>query len=621
MTPPGLAPVVDRRLCGPFATATVDFAVAGRIVERDGWVVAADMRLDAPGDEGTFLEGLARHGADFPDRIDGDFAVALWDQARRTLWLGRDFIGARPLVWTWKPGQWLAFSSLPKGLHGADLASRRPDPVAQAVRLRQSFFRGGDSGFLDVAYVPAGHSLRFGPGDEAPRLHRAYRPDPGSVGAWRGTPQDAADALRGLIDAAVKRRLPAGGLAASHLSGGLDSSAITVLAARGMRARGGRVLALSMTTARAIGPGHLDERPLIDAVLAQEPDVEHVVAHDALRLPGQEEEPDWPGGLVGGPDDQMMARAAASGATRVLSGVGGDEGATYNGANLYAALLRAGRVGAVARELPARARVDRVSLHAALFGRLLSPLRPRWVRRPSTSPMDPTLGVLRFLKPAVRHDVLSRSMPPILQTNSPRERVTAFTDHHIPSRCAYFAIMAARHGIAVSFPLLDRKVVDFMLSLPLDMFVSDGYARQPFRRAMKGILPDQVRLAQVKVGLFDQRFVDYAARKDDLLRAARALRASPSADDIIFDLDAVIAGLESLPGADSLDRATSGGRLALAPGTPPWLPLMAVECLIAAHRATALQTGPGAPEGSAPRGVDGPDHSHSIVPGGLDVTS
>lgn len=586
MTPAGHAPAVSHHRRGPFAVATADFSVRGTgIVERDGWVIAADMRLDSPGDEGTFVHGLAQNGADFPDRIDGDFAVALWNDASRTLWLGRDFIGARPLAWTLQDGKWLAFASLPKGLHGAGLAAETPDPIAQAIRLRQSFYRGSDSGFVDIAYVPAGHSLRFGPGDRKPHLHRAYRPDVRAVGTWRGTPEQAAETLRYLMDAAVKRRLPADGPVASHLSGGLDSSGITVLAARGMRQRGGRVIALSMTTTRPIGPVHLDERPLIDAVLAQEPDVEHIVAHDKLRMPGQEEDPDWPGSLVDGPDDQMMARAAAAGATRLLSGVGGDEGATYNGANLYAALFRQGHLGALTREVPARARVDGASVLATLRNRLLLPLRPRWARRPSASPMDPALGILRFVKPVFRQDVLARSMLTILQTNTARERVTAFSDHHIPSRCAYFSIMAARHGIAVSFPMLDRKVVDFMLSLPISMFVSEGYARQPFRRAMQGILPDAVRLAQVKVGLFDQRFIDCAERKEDLLQIARALQGSPSAERIIFDLDAIIAGLELLPGPERRDQLTAGGRIALPPGTRPWLPLMAVECLIAACRA------------------------------------
>lgn len=590
MIPEGLSPAVSRQTHGRLSMAILDFSHEGaRPVEKDAWIVAADVRLDVFSDcpEQIFLTSLATHGADFPDRINGDFAVAMWEQKQNVLWLARDFIGARPLAWTLRAGRWFAFASLPKGLHKAGVASAIPDQPAHAIRLRQSFFRGSDSGFAEIAYLPAGHSLRFSVEDQAPQIHRAYRPDESAVGKWTGTRDAAARKLKTLLDEAVRRRLPTDKPVACHLSGGLDSSAITALAAKAARGRGAGVIALSMTTLKPIGPAQLDERPLIEALLKQYPDVEHHVVHDCLHMPGQPEDTDWPGGVIGGHDDQMMALAAKAGADRVLSGVGGDEGATYNGANLYAALFLKGDMRTLARELRSRARTDGKSLKATIRARLLKPLLaklPMTRRGPSRSPMDAASGILRFVKPAFRSEILDRSMQPILQANTPRERVTAFADHHIPSRCTYFSIMAARHGLAVTFPMLDRTVVDFMLSLPLHHFVHDGYSRQPFRTAMEGILPDEVRLAQVKVGLFDERFMGYAELKEKLLLSLDLLRASVDGQSMIFDLDAIGAGLRLLPDAARLDDISQLGRAALDRDTPPWLPLMAVECLIAAHR-------------------------------------
>ncbi len=594
MTAPGLAPSVTRRREGALGMAVLDFTGRGEgLFEREGWIAAADLRLDRGGGapDAWLVDAVQRHGPDFPDRIDGDFAVALWQREAATLWLGRDFIGARPLAWTMRPGQWFAFASLPKGLHGAGLASAEIDPVALGVKLRQSFFHGADSGFADIAYLPAGHSLCVGAdAATAPRPHRAYRPDPRHVGSWRGSPAQAADTLRTLVTDAVAARMPPEGPVACHLSGGLDSSAITVLAAREARRRGGRVLALSMTTAQAIGPADRDERPMIAAVLAQEPDIDHALEHDGVRMPGQREDPDWPGSVIDGFDDRIMARAAATGADRVLSGVGGDEGATYNGAGLYARLLRQGALRTLAREIPARARHDGVPVARAIVDRLIVPLLPgrarRLIRR-RPSAMDDTHGTLRYLHPGLRARVRARSMAPILQSNTAAERVTAFADHHIPSRCTYYAILAARHGIAVSYPLLDRRIVDFMLSLPPSLFVADGVARQPFRTAMRGILPDTVRLARHKVGLFDQRFEDYAARKPALLGALAALRTESSNAATLFDLDAIAAGLDQLPEPGSApDRAGSRHRR-----IAPWEPMIAVECLIAASRLAAAETG------------------------------
>lgn len=598
MTHPGLSPAVARRLDGPLGLAVLDFASAGpEIPEIDGRLVAADARLDrrATAAETAFVEAVERHGANFPDRVDGDFAVALWWRDRGELLLGRDFIGVRPLAWTWRPGRWFAFASLPKGLHRSGLARPDIDQGAVASFAAQVYFSGSDSVFADIACLRAGHSLTVRLDDRAaPVPHRAYRPDPGQVGRWRGSPEEAAATLRRLITEAVESRLPATGPVACHLSGGLDSSAITVLAARAARRRGERTLALSWMAPTPMGPTEYDERPLIAAVLEQEGDLEHVLVHNILPRRDLLDDEDWPGTPIGGHDDQMAA-AAAFATDRILSGVGGDEGATYNGPNLYFHLLKAGRLRQLARELPARARSDGQSLWRAVRGRLVSPLVPRPLRmlrrRLKGFPMiaDPKAGLGRYLTPAARDAAAARRLKPILTDNSAQERTRAFADHHIPSRCTYYAVMAARHGLAVTYPLLDRRVVDFMLSLPNHLFLADGQSRQPFRRAMRGILPDIVRLAKYKVGMGDDWYIRYAAIKAELLMELESLRGRATVE-AIFDLDAVRDGLSRLPdpeNAEVVARArTAEG---VNPSSPRWPPFMAVRALVIARHLARLE--------------------------------
>ena len=106
MTAPGLAPAVTCLLDGAMGLATLDFSgAAGGLTDQDGWMIAADLRLDHAADspEATLLDAVCRHGADFPDHLHGDYAVALWRRETGELWLGRDFIGVRPLAWTWQP--------------------------------------------------------------------------------------------------------------------------------------------------------------------------------------------------------------------------------------------------------------------------------------------------------------------------------------------------------------------------------------------------------------------------------------------------------------------------------------------------------------------------------------
>jgi asparagine synthase (glutamine-hydrolysing) len=587
MTAPGLSPALMLRVEGLLGLAVLDFSgeVEG-LAERDDWLIAADLRLDrADIPDKALLEAARRYGPDFPDHLNGDFAVALWQREKKQLFLGRDFIGVRPLAWTWQSGRWFAFASLPKGLHGSGLAGDTVDPVAIAAKISNTYFTGSDSGFAEISYLQAGHSLRVSPYDTiAPRPHRAYRPSPSQVGSWRGSNDDAAGVLQRLVEEAVAARMPSTGPVACHLTGGLDSSAITVLAAREARRHSGGVLALTMMAAEPLGPAELDERPLIAAVLAQEPDIAHRTVADVLPMPGRDADPDWPGSVIGGPDDEMMAAALAFGADRLLSGVGGDEGASYNGANLYVALLRAGRLPSLMQELALRAKTDDVSLLRTIRNRVIVPLVPAILRRRRhAGVMDKKRGAVRYLGASIRDRVAARRMPPVLHSNRAADRVRAFADHHIPSRCTFYAIMAARHGLAVSFPLLDRRIVDFVLSLPVHQFLADGQSRQPFRRAMRGVLPDPVRLSRHKVGLFDDRFVRYASKRENLLTMLETLRAnaSPLLREM-FDFDAIRAGLELLPQPHEADRVVRSAPGELINGNPAWVAVFGVGCLIAA---------------------------------------
>ncbi|MFZ5707113.1 MAG: asparagine synthase-related protein [Pseudomonadota bacterium] len=587
MTPSGLRPSRAHRIDGPAGLLILDFSDdQAALSERDGWIVAADLRLDRPTGtiEDEVLRAIEDHGTDFPDRLDGDFGVALWDRTRQALWLGRDFIGARPLAWTWSAGRHFAFASLPKGLHASGLASPAPDLVGLATKASQTYFSGSDSGFADIRYLEAGHSLRISPADEGPpQPHRAYRPDPSQVGRWRGTPKQAAATLRTLIEEAVAARMPNSGPVACHLTGGLDSSAISVLAARAGRQRPGcGVFALSRATAEAIGPAGLDERPLIADVLRQEPGIDHLYVGDDVAMPGDKSDPDWPCSAIGGGDDRIMEAAAAFGADRLLSGVGGDEGATYNGARPYLALLRSGRWPSLLRELRARAKRADISLLRVAYRQLVSPVLPRGLRRKRAGMFDDKAGVMRYLAPTMAERVRTRRLRPTLHSNRAEDRVRAFADHHIPSRCTYYSIFAARHGIAVSFPMLDRRVVDFILSLPMHRLLADGYARQPFREAMRGILPERLRTTEAKVGLFDQRFMLYAERRSTLLAEVDRLQALalPILSEM-FDLEALRAGLERIPTSDEIaDRASRGTRIV---GTSPWSTGFTIEALTLAR--------------------------------------
>lgn len=99
---------------------------------------------------------------------------------------------------------------------------------------------------------------------------------------------------------------------------------------------------------------------------------------------------------------------------------------------------------------------------------------------------------------------------------------------------------------------------------------------------MRGILPERVRLATSKVGLFDHRFRLYAEHRDAFLRDVDQLRSRPAPILAgMFDLDAIRAGIETLPSVAEVAERTSRGMRIIGPS--PWIASFALEALILAR--------------------------------------
>lgn len=567
MTPSPLSPRLATHIDTSAALGVLEFDASAppprvRLAEGGG-LMAADIRLDRPLDladslgvdrtldaEELALRALARWGEDLPDRMDGDFALAAWHPADRRLICARDVMGVRPLYYYHRPGELFAFASLPRGLHGSGVAPRDLDVPRLLQRLIAPAAGSGHTQFKQILCVPAAHSLTVTAGGA--RLHRAWRPDPASVGKWRGSRAEAAETLRKLIEEAVACRLPPAGPAACHFSGGLDSSAIAVIAARQLRKDGRRLHAYTMRSGSARSLEISDEnRDHVAAVLAQERDIEWSPVHQS---PFGDEEPFdediQQSGAGIGPENRICAAAARAGAQVLLSGVGGDEGASYHGRMIHRSLLLAGHWRTLRRELPRLAAREATPLWRVVAGIVLQLAPPsvgEWVARRRGNPgLRPFKQRLQVLGPAAVQQLMADPPIELKPGTSARHRIWLLTEGYLFGRIDQWSIIGARHGLAYSYPLLDRRVLEFALSLPLRMLVSGGYSRQPFRDAMAGILPDSVRWQTAQVVPYVDVAIKLAEAKPDLGFQVDALRRYPSIADL-FDLDAIASGVNEAP--------------------------------------------------------------------------
>lgn len=154
----------------------------------------------------------------------GTFSLAVWDRAQRQLWLGRDRAGSKTLYYIvhgqtgWAANQLRALSPY---------RSNQIDLTALRDYLTCAFVPGGRTLWQDVQELRPGTTLQL-PAGKANQYWTLQEQITGAEQAlaWHG------DRLRPLLHQVVKEALPQSASIGVFLSGGLDSSAITALAAK-----------------------------------------------------------------------------------------------------------------------------------------------------------------------------------------------------------------------------------------------------------------------------------------------------------------------------------------------------------------------------------------------------
>jgi asparagine synthase (glutamine-hydrolysing) len=170
------------------------------------------------------------HGPGLAEHIDGMFAVAVWDGRAKVGVLARDRVGKKPLYFHCR-GDGLYFASEIKALLQIPGFERRLNPVALHHYLGYKHVPHPLSIFKGVALLPPAHVLVFksGRGTEVRRYWRpSFAPDPELA---RLPEEELVERLLALLRRGVRRRLLSDVPVGFFLSGGIDSSLSTALAA------------------------------------------------------------------------------------------------------------------------------------------------------------------------------------------------------------------------------------------------------------------------------------------------------------------------------------------------------------------------------------------------------
>src|SRR5829696_1765038 len=429
-------------------------------------------------------------GDGFVGRLRGMFALALWDRRARRLLLARDRFGIKPLFYSAAGGR-LAFASELTALTRAPSFSRELDPDAIEAFLAFNSIPAPLSAYRAARKLPPGHVLAWREGQL--ELSRYARPAPGER---RRDPAAALAAetrerLRDSVRAHLVSDVPVGVL----LSGGIDSSALTALAAEltpgrvatfsiGFEERSFDELERARLVARRYGTDHHE--------LVVRPDAAELLPRIAAAY-------DEPSGDSSALPTYIVCGLAAGHVKVVLSGEGGDE--LFGGYETYVADRLAPVAGPLARA--ARPLVERLP---SATGRVpLDYKLKRFARAGHLPPLERHHGFKEIFAPELRRELV-RGRPAGDPLDLYRARYAETVGAAPLARLQDVDLglylpddllvktdrMSMAHSIEARVPFLDPVVADLALALPSRHKVLGPSTKRLLRRAVAPLVPPQV---------------------------------------------------------------------------------------------------------------------------------
>lgn len=434
----------------------------------------------------------------------GMFALALWDRSERVLYLARDRLGEKPLYYGWQ-GDTFLFGSELKALRAHPAFNAEVDRAALALLLRHNYIPAPYSIWQGINKLPPGMWLRLTEGqrDATPRAYwsLAEVAERSAAGPFAGSETEAIAQLEQKLGDAVRGQMMADVPLGALLSGGVDSSLIAALM-QVTSTRPVRTFTIGFdeeeydegTHARAVaahlGTDHTEMRLSADAALDLIP-----------QLPSMYDEPFADSSQL---PTHLVMKLARQHVTVALSGDGGDE--IFGGYNRYRFLPRVWRTLGLIPDFARRPVLAAAGVAPAILGRAVGAAQASdkvaKLRRMFEAPVH---GLDDLYLAAVSEWPTS---PAILPDGLPdhgllmrRERWPRLADPvarmmaldgltYLPDD---ILAKVDRASMAVSLetraPFLDRDVVEFGWSLPMDMKLRDGNGKWILRQLLERHVP------------------------------------------------------------------------------------------------------------------------------------
>lgn len=427
-----------------------------------------------------------RWGAPGFRRLIGDWALAIWDAGAQELILARDYIGVRHLFYRHQTtGVWWSSHLAPLVLSGGKF-NLCEEYIAGYLALHPD---AALTPYREIQSVPPGQFVVIRKGIRTTGVHWAFNRD---AKTRLHSAAEYEERFRVLLRQSLRRRLRTKGPIIFQLSGGWDSSSLVCLADDISRQAGdGTCVVNTFSYYDSREPGEDDLAHLLAVERQRTRSGFHVDlagAGDSLNLENTT--------FVAIPG--FIARSEIKAALNVpelktyrvmISGTGGDEmnGQALNPRVMLADLILHGRLHLAWKDLTAWSRLLRRPLFQLLSQTLLEfcPLPVR-ARLTELGKVEPWVNA-EFAK---KYQLSVRQIEPTKSRAicSPAARDACQTITALANLLTYLPPST----LESRYPYLDRDLVEFLTSIPLEQLLRPGQRRFLMRRSLGDLLPTQI---------------------------------------------------------------------------------------------------------------------------------
>jgi asparagine synthase (glutamine-hydrolysing) len=459
--------------------------------------------LEEIGDSEFILAAYQKWGEESPKHLLGDFSFVIWDEKKQQLFCARDHIGIKPFYY-YLDNEKFIFSNNIQGIISHPKVVKKFDDKAVAIYLREGQLMDSDLTFFESVYQLHPATTLVVSAEDVKR--NTYWKIEDSPPVNYNSIEEYSDKLRELLEDAVHARIRSCYTVASHLSGGLDSSSIAVLAARYLASEEKLLYTYNWIPLPETGedPDYWEWKN--SKKIADLENINHcnlnmnvcdiADIYESIDISGNDTITFW--------YEHLVQKAAKKHNVRtMLSGCGGDVLISYNGYMYIAGLFWKGKIKRVLSLLYAdvsKTRYPWLNLIRKFYRQVIVPILPEQlnciINNFYCTPKNPLIYVHQNFRDLFKKFKFNKK---VLNTIGVHEdQLSSYSYGHIQTRVDSWNASGFSNSIEYCYPLLDKRIVEFALGVPDELYRYKGKGRYLFQQAVQGIIPDEIRLSNTK---------------------------------------------------------------------------------------------------------------------------